>query len=350
MASCRKIELKAAIVLITLFFGGNPAFAYGVNGAESSKKAGPISIRNQMPLYLFYLQFVPDKAEPAERNKVTINADYTISNITVSAFTPATSLYDIQIDAEVSRATVDFRYGLCDNLEIGMEVPYISISGGYLDNFVESIEDGIGAKTPRSRERQGSYEFAYSFKYNNEFLINKQHSMQGLGDIVLNAKYQLLKEERLLPDFSVRSAVKFPTGEKKDLLGSGELDYGIGILMDKGFFDRLFIYAGANVVWIEKPGFFSVLGVKEQIYSGMLAMEYFLSRRFSFVAQISGNTTPYPLSDTNPLDNNAYELGIGVNYNWKEKDNVSWHFAFTENIKAASSPDVSFHTGLSWKF
>ena len=350
MAFYRKIGLAGVMVFIILFFGWNSAFAYEVNHEEPFKKAGPISIRNQMPLYLIYLQFVPDKAEPVERNKVTINADYTVSNITVSAFTPATSLYDVQIDAEVSRATIDFRYGLYDNCEIGLEVPYISLSGGYLDNFVESIEDGIGARTPRSRERQGSYEFAYSFKYNNNFLIDKQHSMQGLGDIVLHAKYQLLKEERLLPDFSVRSAVKFPTGEKKDLLGSGELDYGIGILMDKGFFDRLFIYAGANVVWIEKPSFFSVLGVQEQIYSGMLAMEYFLSRRFSFVAQVSGNTTPYPVSDTNPLDNNAYEFGLGVNYSWREKDNVSWHFAFTENIKAASSPDVSLHTGLSWKF
>lgn len=338
------------IGIIVLFFGWDSALAYNVNGEKFYKKAGPISIRNQMPLYLFYLQLPPDKAEPAERNKVEINLDYTVSNITVNTFTPATSLYDIQIDAEVSRATVDLRYGLYDDLELGLEVPYISLSGGYLDNFVEGIEDGIGARTPRSRERQGSYEFAYSFKYNNEFLIDKQHSIQGLGDIALHIKYQLLREGQFVPNFSVRSAVKLPTGQKKDLLGSGEVDYGIGILMDKAFFDRMFIYAGANVIWIEKPSFFSVLGIDEQIYSGMVAIEYFLSRRFSFVAQISGNSTPYPLSETNALDNNGYELGLGVDYRWKEKNDVSWHFAFTENIKAASTPDVSFHTGLSWRF
>ena len=215
----------------------------------SDKRVGPIGIRNQMPLDLFYLQMIPDKADVIETNKWTLNADYTVSNITVSAFTPATSLYDIQIDLEVSRITLDFRYGLRDNLEIGLELPYISLSSGYLDDVIEGIEDGVGARTPRSRERQGSYELDYTFKYNSEYLISMKHSTEGLGDIVLNAKYQLLKEaECFLPDISVRTAVKFPTAEKDDLLGSGEIDYGFGLLMDRGFFnDRLFLYLGA--IW-----------------------------------------------------------------------------------------------------
>ncbi len=66
--------------------------------------------------------------------------------------------------------------------------------------------------------------------------------------------------------------------------------------------------------------------------------------------QVTGNSTPYPESQTNVLENEAYELGIGFNYRCKEKTNVSWHWAFTENIKSASTPDASFHTGLKWKF
>lgn len=339
------------MVFIFLFFIKGVAFAYSSSEENFSKNSGPITIRNQMPLYLFYLQMIPDKAEVLARNKFVINADYTVSNITVSAFTPGTSLYDIEIDLEVSRLNLDLRYGVYDNLEIGMELPYISLSRGYLDGFIETIEDGIGARTPRSRQRQGSYEFDYSFRYNGKYLIQEKHSSEGLGDMVLNAKYQLLKEDaRLIPNISIRSAIKFPTAKKDDLLGSGELDYGVGLLLDKGFFDRFFIYAGANVSAIEKPSFLSDIGLKNEIYSGMLALEYFFTKRFSFVAQVSGNTTPYPSSDTTPLDNDAYELGLGVNYASEKEDGVSWHFAFTENIKTASSPDASFHTGLNWKF
>lgn len=349
----RGLKIITSFVLVILLLGINHALAYTLydDWEEYPEKGGPIAIRNQMPLYLFYLQLVPDKAGVIERNKFKIDADYTVSNITVSAFTPASSLYDIQIDMEVSRVTLDFRYGLYDNLEIGLEVPYLSLSRGYLDNFIESVEDGIGARTPRSRENQGSYKFDFSFQYNNVFIVQEKHSRDGIGDIVLNLKYQMLRETMwLLPNISLRTAVKFPSGDKDKLLGSGEVDYGLGILIDKGFFDRFFIYLGANAVKIKRPSVFSVLSIKEYIYSGLVGMEFFPTKRFSIVTQVTANTTPYPHSDTNPLDNDAFELGLGFNYTWKEKTNVSWHFAVTENITAASSPDVSFHSGIRWKF
>lgn len=309
--------------------------------------AGPIAIRNQMPLYLFYLQMEPDKAGVTEQNKLNIDADYTISNVTVSCFTPASSLYNINIDAEISRITLDLKYGVCDNAELGLEVPYLSLSSGYLDGFVEEFEKTVGATTPRSRTRQGSYNYNYSFIYNNENLINKKHASEGLGDIVLKAKYQILEEDEYssFPNISLRAAVKFPTGRKKDLVGSGEFDYGLGIVADKSFSKRITIYCGLNAVFIQKPSFFSMLNLKKEIISGMIGAEYFFTDRFSLVAQISGNTTPYPSSGTNALDESAIDVGLGLNYNWKEKQNVSWHFAFIENMNSASSPDVSFNTG-----
>lgn len=335
------------LLFIALFLDKSFVLAYNQKEKAHSNK-GPIGIRNQMPLYLFYLQMIPDKAGVTETNKLKINADYTVSNISVSAFTPGTSLYDINIDLEVSRLTLDFRYGIYGSLEIGLEVPYISLSSGYLDGITESVEDGIGVKTPRSRERQGSYEFDYSFRYNNRNLIEKKHSTQGIGDMVLNAKYQLLKEGSFLPNLSLRSAVKFPTADKDDLLGSGEFDYGIGILVDKGLSDRFFLYKGANVIFIDKPGFFKELGIDKEYFSGMFAIEYLFTKKFSFVTQVSGNTTPYPFSNTNPLDNNGYELGFG--FNWTCKEDKSLYFGIFENLTAASSPDVSVSTGLNWKF
>lgn len=342
------------LIFTVLFLDTDFSFAYDTEKDEDFliEPGGPVPIRNQMPLYLFYLQMVPDRASIVERNRFLINADYTVSNITVSAFTPISSLYEIDIDLEVQRITLDFRYGLYDNMEVGLEVPYIGLCSGYLDDFAEGIEDGIGARTPRSRERQGSNEFEYKVRYNYDYLIWEKTSKKGLGDAVLNFKYQFVKEAWywLWPNISLRSAVKFPTGNKSDLIGSGEFDYGVGLLIDKSFFERFFIYLGGNVVRIEKPSVLSILGIDKEIYSYMFAVEYFLTKRFSVVTQVSGNTTPYPDSSTNPMDNNAHDWLLGVSYRLKEKSDISWNFAVAENISAASSPDVSFHTGLSWKF
>ena len=146
---------------------------------------------------------------------------------------------------------------------------------------------------------------------------------------------------------SIRTAVKFPTGDEKSLLGSGELDYGFGLLLDKTFLEKITVYAGCNLIVIEKPSFFSVLNLKRNMVSGIIGAEYLFTQRLSIVAQLTGNSTPYPSSGTNALDESAFDVGLGFNYIWKEKQNVSWHFAFTENINSAASPDVSFNTG--WK-
>jgi hypothetical protein len=334
-----KYKMQGIVILCFLLCCATNIFA----------KTGPIPIRNQMPLYLFYLQMEPDKASVVEQDRFDINTDYTVSNVTVSCFTPASSLYKIDIDAEISRFTLDLRYGICENAEVGLEVPYLSLSRGYLDEFVKGFEDTVGATTPRSRTRQGSYNLNYSFIYNSQDLIKITNASNGLGDVVLKAKYQILEEDehRLWPNISLRAAVKLPTGEKKSLLGSGELDYGIGLLLDETFSKKITVYAGCNFVIIEKPDFFSVLNLKQNIVSGIIGMEYLLTQRFSLVMQVTGNTTPYPSSGTNALDEDAFDVGLGFNYFWKEKQNVSWHFAFTENINSAASPDVSLNMG--WK-
>jgi len=346
-----KYKIQGMIILCFLLCCATDAFAKAGSEplASLGYRAGPIPIRNQMPLYLIYLQMEPDKASVVEQDKFSVNTDYTVSNVTVSCFTPASSLYKIDIDAEVSRFTLDLRYGICENAEIGLEVPYISLSRGYLDEFIEGFEDTVGETTPRSRIRQGSYNFNYSFIYDSQNLIKRTNASDGLGDVVLKAKYQILEEDgyRFWPNMSLRAAVKLPTGEKRSLLGSGELDYGVGLLLDKAFSEKITGYAGCNFVIIEKPDFFSVLNLKQNMFSGIIGAEYLLTQRFSLVTQVTGNTTPYPSSGTNALDEDAFDVGIGFNYFWKEKQNVSWHFAFTENINSAASPDVSLNMG--WK-
>ncbi len=343
-----KYNKAGVLILSFLLLSCVKAFA-GTSSSQDSQGAGPIPIRNQMPLYLFFLQMEPDKASVIEESKSIINADYTVSNITVSCFTPVSSLYNINIDAEVSRITLDFRYGIYENAEVGIEVPYLSLSRGYLDGFVEEFEKTVGATTPRSRLLEVFFNYNYAFIYNNQILIKRTNASEGLGDVVLKAKYQLIEEDRhsLWPNLSLRLAIKLPTGEKRTLLGSGELDYGFGVLLDKKVSDKIITYAGCNFVIIEKPSFFSVLNLRKDIVSGLIGAEYLLSQRLSLVAQVTGNTTPYPSSGTNALDESAMDVGVGLNYIWKEKKNVSWHFAFTENIHSASSPDVSFNTG--WK-
>ncbi|MCX5716006.1 MAG: DUF3187 family protein [Candidatus Omnitrophica bacterium] len=335
----RFIIIAAVIALLGLAPRG---FAY-----ERVNPAGPMPIRNQMPLYLFWYSFSQDKADVLKGKKFVATFDYTVSNVIVDKVTTPTEEYIVRADMEVTRLNCDIKYAFLERFEASLEVPYLILNRGYLDTFVEHFEQAIGATAVGARRRADKDQFNYQVIHNNDYLIDTQRSSAGLGDIALALKYMLLEEMNGLPRISARAAVKFPTASKKDYLGTGKIDYGIGILADKSF-GRFFTYLNLNSVFIQKPDFLSELNIKNYILSGMLGLEYCFTERFSGILQGTLASTPYPKTGTDPLDNKAGEAGLGLNYQLTMNSN--WHIAVVENLFADSTPDVTFQLGGNIKF
>lgn len=315
---------------------------------ERINPRGPMAIRNQMPLYLFWYAFPQDRAQVAGEKKLVTSLDYTVSNVVVDKVTTPTEEYVIRADMEVNRINLDLRYGALEQLELELEVPYLILSSGYLDTFVEHFESSVGATPVGARSRGEKYKFNYNVRHNDVNLINTQDPPSGLGDVAFSAKYMLLDETASLPRISVRGAVKFPTASKSKYLGSGKFDAGAGVLMDKQLLDRLIGYLNLNTVFINKPGFLDEMDIKGYILTGMAALEYCFTERFSAVLQGTLHSTPYPKTGTDPLDNNAGEAALGLNYQLTVNSN--WHIAVVENLFADSTPDVTFQAGGRIKF
>ena len=314
---------------------------------ERVNPRGPMAIRNQMPLYLFWYAFPQEKAEVAEYKKFVTAFDYTVSNVIIDKSTWPGEEYIVKADMEISRYNLNARYGILEKFEASVEIPYLALSKGYLDSFVEDFERGIGATAVGARKKVGKYLFNYNVQHNYKTLINTQSPSSGIGDIAVNAKYMLIDEMEGLPRVSVRGAIKLPTASKEKYLGSGKFDYGLGLLFDKSF-GRFFTYANLNTVFIEKPSFLSELNIKKYIISGMLGCEYCFTERFSGILQWTLHSTPYPKAHIDPLDNIAGEFGLGLNYQFTMNSN--WHIAVVENCFADSTPDVTFQAGGRIKF
>jgi hypothetical protein len=60
-------------------------------------------------------------------------------------------------------------------------------------------------------------------------------SETGLGDAVLRTKYNFLRDHGAVPDLSVLAQVTFPTGDEKNLLGTGETRYKAGLIASKRY-------------------------------------------------------------------------------------------------------------------
>jgi len=298
------------------------------------------------------MQMAPEKAKTTKKGRYNIDTGYHVANTIIKQHDPwpgwkpyADLTYDLLIDMEVSRFYADFKYGLLDNLELGIYIPYLDYSGGYLDGFIEGFEDAFEAiKTPNAREDRGRDQYRFKVVHYGQTVIDNSSEADGLGEIVLKAKYNITDEKDYLPALSLRGAIKLPTASD-EVLGSDEIDYGVGVLLDKKLHERVSLYANFNAVFIERPDIIDKLNVDDYILSALIGLEFFLTDRTSMILQALGNTSIYD-EGVSAMDKDGVVLSLGFNHNFTE--NVSWQISMDENTNNAA-PDFGLLTSLKIK-
>jgi hypothetical protein len=157
-------------------------------------------------------------------------------------------------------------------------------------------------------------------------------SASGLGDITLTGGYVLVPEAADVPQVRPLVYVKFPTGDKNNGLGTGELDFGGGLSLSKWFGpwnlfgESRYIVQGSN----------DALGLKNYVtYEGDLG--YAISRYLFPQLVLWGATAP--ADNTSSL----LEAKAVLNYRWSP---VAGGSVYVLKGLATSSPDYGF--GLSF--
>ena len=72
----------------------------------------------------------------------------------------------------------------------------------------------------------------------------------GLGDIILKGRYYVVEERDAVPLIALTARIKLPTANAQLGLGTGALDYGLGVEMSKMFGENWigFLDAGYNII------------------------------------------------------------------------------------------------------
>lgn len=187
-----------------------------------AEQAVPIYAANQNPFVQIY--GLP-KAEPGTltpKGKLDAGFLYQVSNNAISA--DVGNGESMIWDGETAQYNLRFRYGVSEKLELGLDVPYIQHSGGWLDSLIRNYHEAVGFPNDRQEEFDID-QINYTF---DEVSMTNNHS--GLGDVRLTAAVPLFSESiesrRYL---ALRSLLKLPTGNADDLLGSGGTDVSMGL-------------------------------------------------------------------------------------------------------------------------
>ena len=232
------MDLERTIIALPLLLISAPLTAAGLDVFE---------LRNQHPFLHIYGLPALQQAILVERGQPDYSAVLSIVN---NSEIKDAETESIVLDGETYFADFRYRRRVHDRLEIGVDVPLVKHSQGFLDRMIYDWHDFWGISNSKRGEPHNQLD--YSYEINGSVQQQKTASSFGVGDIQLSAAMPLVTGgEAGSRHVSVRFSVKLPTGDSADIHGSGAADAALGIYaQDSGqLFGRELAYLGSRACW-----------------------------------------------------------------------------------------------------
>lgn len=256
----------------------------------------------------------------------------------------------IYIDGETYRANLSLRYGLRDDFEIGVDIPFISHNGGIFDGFIEGWHDLFGLPQA-SRDDFERNNLKYSYRENGVDEIYVDDSVTGFGDILFSMGYQLYGGNKPeLRSLALRGGIKLPTGDNKELMGSGGTDFSLRITTNDPktlSFINLSLFGTAGVLYINSS---KVLGdlADNFVWFGTAGAGLKLTKHSAAKVQVDFHSPFY--SDSSLKEINAWSAQLVIGGDITFSEHYSFDFGVSEDIVVGTAPDIVFHMALTRKF
>jgi hypothetical protein len=313
------------IFFIVLIFSSLPSFAF----------EGPLQVKNQFPLFLHL-------DSPVLESAVTENSfSAALSHSSVFMITNSAN-WSVNLDMEVTELDLRLKKDIPGLFEVGVEVPVLSLESGFMDSFLDSYHKTFGFPD-YGRDTRPANSFLYEVRRNGVLVVQGKNGEIGIGDVRLTAKKVILKND---PVISIRAEIELPTGDASRGRGSGGIDTGITLLMDKRISERFMSYVNAGAIF---PGPLKALqdvGLKTSFHAAA-GIEAAIWKHFGILGQISFQTSPFPKMEIGSVDRVAALLTFGGRYT---SGKSSLEFSLTEDPNTAGAPDVIFNLTYKRRF
>lgn len=269
---------------------------------------GPFPIRSLSPIHLLFWQFTPERAQSLPRGAWNVRFDVVEANI-LARDRSGNDFY--LFDFELTRTNLALQYGLLERLAIGLDIPLLYTWTGFLDNFIKEFEDFTGFRR-NIRFELPQNRFVYRLQKDGTVALQGGSGAMGIGDIAFSTKALLYEEGQWLPAIAGRLALKLPTGDHDRALGSGAVDVGLGVALEKTLGPvQLYLNTGLT---IPAGNPFSGTGIESiPTLASFLTGEYRLTERFSLLVQLNGVTSPIRNSGLD-IDNPSFEVLAGFSW------------------------------------
>jgi hypothetical protein len=249
----------------------------------------------------------------------------------------------LNLDGETLRFALDLRYGLAEDWDLQLEVPWLEQSGGELDKLIDNWHDLWGMSDGgRSQVPRNLLDYQYASTNTRGFLLEDDSS--GLGDISLSLNYAFYRDA----DSTVALALgyKFASGDDDKFLGSGGDDvYALVRFSGKHRSDLPLRWHG-QAGYLRAGDSDLLQGMQEQnLWFAGLALEWLLTEHWSLLAQFDSNAAPTDSNITALGDTAMTFTGGG---RWYFAPNWSVDLSLVEDIGVETAADVVFQATLRY--
>ncbi len=296
---------------------------------------GPLQVKNQFPLFMYV------NAPYLETARIENSFSASLSYSSVYMVRESTEWY-VGLDMEVTELNLRLKKNIKDFLEVGVDIPIVSFSSGFMDGFINSFHEAFGLRD-YGRSNRPDNAFLYDVRREGVPVIDGRGGRITIGDIRLSLKKPILYGD---PSISIKGDVEFPTGDAKDGYGNGSFDAGIAMLLDKKLGEKVKTYLNIGAVFPGDLKGYEKVELKEYIYGGA-GVEAYLLKNLSLLGQVFIQGSPYPKTDIATVDRTAVLLSFGGRYLFGKN---SFELSFTEDPNISGAPDFTLNFSYKRNF
>jgi hypothetical protein len=310
---------------------------------------GPLTTRNQQPMALTLMAFRPRRAmtQPEGELGLAVQAAWA-STEEIADYPPGNPVESVVVDGETLTTTLRARYGLSERVDIEVELPFLYAWSGALDGFIEGYHSTLhlpDGNRPEFPDDQYRVEVASE----GELLYQLEGNRVGVQDLPIFLTLAARREDRDGPGVALRCGVELPIGSANRGFGNGNLDFGLGFLLEKTF-GRWTWTGGADLVF---PGQSERMAASEthryeNMYAWELGSEYRWNDSFSVLVGMIWTSRMINTIDLEEIAREVFDVGVGGAWDLGADNRLA--VSIHEDLVAATGMDLTLQVGWSWGY
>ncbi|MEE9519762.1 MAG: transporter [bacterium] len=252
---------------------------------------------------------------------------------------------NVDVDIEITQDVFSIfaTYGLTRTLDVGFVVPIVHIdvrakalativrnsaSSPFVHNFDPATGDSCidfdPARPDQCKDESGG-------------------DATGIGDVLLRTKYNFLRNQEGWPDLAIFGQVKLPTGDKDDLLGTGETNFLALLVATKSF------GLGSDIRWLEPHlnfGYELSTDSDQDNLRYIAGLDARVHPRLTTAIDVLGRWEP----NGDPIGNNLVDFAFGVKWNPFRTLVLNGNVLLPVNKDEGLRTDVIWTVGVEYTF